>query len=81
MEAATTWKDLAQVLTPLVGVFALYYFQKMSESISELSENVAVLIEKIDRHELEIEKIRVMTYAQALDLKGLKTTQKSKGCI
>lgn len=80
MDGLGIYKDLLNLVTPMIGMVALYYFQRLTESVSELNKNVAVMLEKLARAENEIEKVKVLTFAQALDISNIRSNQKSKGC-
>lgn len=43
------YKELLSISTPIIGMFALYIFQKMSDSVTKLNENVAVVINQVER--------------------------------
>ena len=74
------YKDLLNLITPMIGVVALYYFQRLTESVSELNKHVAVMLEKLAKAEVEIDKIKILTFEQALEISKIKTFHKVKGC-
>lgn len=73
------YKDLLNLITPIMGAVALYIFQKMSDSVSELNKNVAVVIEKIEKHEKEISENKEMSVKHAEDIAELKLELARKG--
>lgn len=75
------YKDLLNLITPMVGMVALYYFQRLTESVSELNKHVAVMLEKLAKAEVEIDKIKILTFDQALELTNIKSTQRANKCI
>jgi uncharacterized membrane protein len=75
------YKELLQLITPIIGGIALFIFQKMSESVSELNKNVAVVIEKIEKHEKEIAENKENTAKHSDDLAELKIALAKKGIL
>ena len=75
------YKELLQLLTPIFGAIALFIFQIMSESVSELNKNVAVVIEKIEKHEKEIAENKENTAKHSDDLADLKIALAKKGIL
>lgn len=75
------YKELLQLLTPIIGAIALFIFQRMSESVSELNKNVAVVIEKIEKHEKEIAENKENTARHSDDLAELRIALAKKGIL
>ena len=75
------YKELIQLLTPIIGAIALFIFQRMSESVSELNKNVAVVIEKIEKHEKDIAENKENTARHSDDLAELRIALAKKGIL
>lgn len=75
------YKEVIQLITPIVGALALFIFQKMSESVGELNRNVAVLIQKIEKHEEEIAENKIVTSKHSEDITTLRIELAKKGII
>ena len=75
------YKEIIQLITPIIGAIALFIFQKMSESVSELNKNVAVVIEKIEKHEKEISENKENTARHSDELADLKIALAKKGIL
>jgi hypothetical protein len=74
------YKEIVQLSTPIMGAIALYIFQRMSDSISELNKNVAVVIEKIEKQEMEIIEVKKISERHARNIEELKICMAKKGC-
>jgi hypothetical protein len=68
-------------MTPILGAIGLYIFSRIAESIAELNKNVAVVIEKIERHEKEIGEARDMGMRHSEDMQELKLELAKRGLI
>jgi hypothetical protein len=75
------YKDLVQLSTPVISAIALYFFQRMSESVSELNKNVAVVIAKMEQHSEDINEGKVNALKNANDISELKIKMASTRCL
>lgn len=75
------YKDLVQLLTPIMGAIGLLIFQKIYESISKLNENVAVVVERMEKHDQEIAENKILLQKHSDDVNELKLSLAKKGLI
>ena len=75
------YKDLVQLLTPIMGAIGLLIFQKIYESISKLNENVAVVISRLEIHDEEINKSKLIMQKHSDEVAELKLSLAKKGII
>lgn len=75
------YKELLSLSTPIIGMFALFIFQKMSDSVTKLNENVAVVINQVERQGSDINESKIVTARHAEDMALLKLELAKKGIL
>jgi uncharacterized protein YoxC len=75
------YRDLIQLSAPVISAIALYFFQKMSESVSELNKNVAVVIARMEQHSEYINEGKISALRNANDISELKIKMAATRCL